>query len=173
MINTIRFKESYFIALLLLITLVNTIDIIVDYYDGASLPHILLEMVVIIFSVSGIAYLLIEVRQRLKDLEDMQKHLGVIDKDLSKSREQLKQVGSKFGEIINKQFTTWDLSPSEKEVAMLLLKGLSFEEIAKIRGTKEKTIHQQATSIYRKSSVSGRHEFAAYFYEDFLVLEVT
>jgi len=53
-------------------------------------------------------------------------------------------------------------------VALLLLKGLSFEEIASVRDTKEKTVRQQASSIYRKSGLNGRHEFAAWFFEDFL-----
>ena len=49
-----------------------------------------------------------------------------------------------------------------------LLKGLSFDEIATVRDTKEKTVRQQATAIYRKSGLNGRHEFAAWFFEDFL-----
>ncbi|MGB0849457.1 MAG: helix-turn-helix transcriptional regulator, partial [Thiolinea sp.] len=65
-------------------------------------------------------------------------------------------------------FVDWVLTPSETEVAMLLLKGLSFEEIAGVRDTKEKTVRQQATAIYRKSGLNGRHEFAAWFFEDFL-----
>lgn len=60
------------------------------------------------------------------------------------------------------------LTLSEQEVAMLLLKGLSFKEISAVRNTKEKTIRQQASSIYSKSNVEGRHEFAAWFLEDFM-----
>jgi DNA-binding NarL/FixJ family response regulator len=53
-------------------------------------------------------------------------------------------------------------------VAILLLKGLSFKEIAGVRETREKTVRQQASSIYKKAGVSGRHAFAAWFIEDFL-----
>ena len=52
---------------------------------------------------------------------------------------------------------------------MLLLKGLSFREIAAVRQTREKTVRQQASAIYGKSGLEGRHEFAAWFLEDFLV----
>jgi DNA-binding NarL/FixJ family response regulator len=45
---------------------------------------------------------------------------------------------------------------------------LSFNEIAAVRETKEKTVRQQASEIYRKSGVSGRHAFSAWFFEDFL-----
>jgi DNA-binding CsgD family transcriptional regulator len=51
---------------------------------------------------------------------------------------------------------------------LLLLKGLSFNEISAIRETKEKTVRQQASEIYKKAGVVGRHAFAAWFFEDFL-----
>jgi DNA-binding NarL/FixJ family response regulator len=41
--------------------------------------------------------------------------------------------------------------------------------MAEVRNTKEKTIRQQASTIYRKSNVAGRHEFSAWFFEDMLV----
>jgi DNA-binding CsgD family transcriptional regulator len=73
-----------------------------------------------------------------------------------------------LGEIMAQQFDDWGLSKSEKEVGLLLLKGLSLKEIAIVRGTAEKTIRQQASSVYQKSGVSGRHAFSAWFIEDFL-----
>jgi DNA-binding NarL/FixJ family response regulator len=60
------------------------------------------------------------------------------------------------------------LTPSEQEVAHLLLKGLSFKEISEVRETKEKTVRHQATGIYSKSGGCGRNEFAAWFFEDLL-----
>jgi DNA-binding NarL/FixJ family response regulator len=52
--------------------------------------------------------------------------------------------------------------------ALLLLKGLSFKEIAAVRNTLEKTVRQQASGIYKKAGVSSRHAFAVWFIEDFL-----
>ncbi len=37
-----------------------------------------------------------------------------------------------------------------------------------LRGTSEKTIRQQASSIYQKSGLPSRHAFSAWFIEDFL-----
>ena len=62
-----------------------------------------------------------------------------------------------------KQVTT-----SEKDVGWLLSKGLSLKEIAAIRETLEKTVRQQASSIYKKAGLSGRHAFSAWFIEDAL-----
>jgi DNA-binding CsgD family transcriptional regulator len=71
-----------------------------------------------------------------------------------------------LAEVVKEQFEAWGLTQTEKEVAMLMLKGLSFKEIAAVRDTLEKTVRQQASAIYRKAGVSGRHAFAAWFIED-------
>jgi len=60
------------------------------------------------------------------------------------------------------------LTPSENEVALLLIIGLSMKEIAVLRDVKEKTIRGQAASVYAKSGYAGRHELAAHFIEDLM-----
>jgi DNA-binding CsgD family transcriptional regulator len=72
-------------------------------------------------------------------------------------------------EAIDHQLHRWGLTASEKEVALLLLKGLSFKDIAGLRGTNENTVRQQARALYKKAGLTGRHELAAFFLEDLLV----
>jgi DNA-binding CsgD family transcriptional regulator len=69
---------------------------------------------------------------------------------------------------IDLQLEEWKLSPSEKEITLLLLKGLSLKEIAEIRGVAERTVRQQSVNVYHKSGLSGRAELSAYFLEDLL-----
>ncbi len=76
-----------------------------------------------------------------------------------------------LGEIISQQMNVWKLSSAEKQVALLLLKGLSLKEIAALRQTSERTVRQQATQIYNKSGVNGRAELSAFFLEDLLLPE--
>jgi DNA-binding CsgD family transcriptional regulator len=73
-----------------------------------------------------------------------------------------------MGGTLQRQFAQWGLSPAEAEVALLLLKGLSFKEIASVRGTGERTAREQARAVYRKGGVGGRAELAAWFIEDLL-----
>lgn len=73
---------------------------------------------------------------------------------------------------MRRQFSEWGLSPSEREVAVLLIKGLSMKEISQARAVKEKTIRQQATNVYAKSDCAGRHELVARFIEDLMTNEV-
>jgi DNA-binding CsgD family transcriptional regulator len=66
------------------------------------------------------------------------------------------------------QFEAWRLTPAEKEVALLLVKGLSLEAIAGLRESGAKTVRQHAANIYAKAKLEGRHQLAAYFLEDLM-----
>jgi DNA-binding CsgD family transcriptional regulator len=66
---------------------------------------------------------------------------------------------------IDREFTKWDLTDAERNVALMLLQGLSHREIATARGTNEGTVRQQALAIYRKAGLTGRSSLAAFFLE--------
>jgi DNA-binding CsgD family transcriptional regulator len=68
-----------------------------------------------------------------------------------------------LGAAIDAQFGRWGLSSAEREVALLLLKGLAHKEIAEVRQTSEKTVRQQSLAVYRKAGLSGRAELSAFF----------
>jgi len=78
------------------------------------------------------------------------------------------KLASQYREIMQRQFDVWSLTKREQEVVISLLKGLSFREVSELRQTREKTVRQQATSVYKKAGVAGRHELAAWFFEDLL-----
>jgi DNA-binding CsgD family transcriptional regulator len=175
-----RTHEYAFIALLAIITLLNIHDSYDDYnkcqQGGYSLWNFVPEVLVILLSALGIAFLLRVIRRRMQEVDMLRQQLKTTRKDLSDLNKKMNQfirdarsdASHEYSEAIQVQLTAWEFTPSEKEIALLLLKGLSFEEIANIRAAKEKTVRQQATAIYRKSSLTGRHEFAAWFFEDFL-----
>lgn len=71
-----------------------------------------------------------------------------------------------FGSAIDEQFTRWHLTPAEREVALLLLKGRSHKAIAQATGRSSATVRQHATVVYQKAGLAGRAELAAYFLED-------
>ncbi|MCB1858241.1 MAG: helix-turn-helix transcriptional regulator [Gammaproteobacteria bacterium] len=164
-----HYKESFFIGLLLFITLLNIYDFYNDFLEYEhSVIHLTVEGLVILISIIGISYLVREIRSRLREIENLRTQLTLTRTDLDETSSKLRQVSRQYGEVIQEQLNVWNLTPSEKQVGLLLLKGLSFEEIANIRETKEKTVRQQATAIYRKSGLDGRYAFAAWFFEDFL-----
>lgn len=73
-----------------------------------------------------------------------------------------------LGEAIEAQFSRWNLTEAEREVALLLLKGLSLKEIATVRATSERTVRVQARALYGKAGLSGRAALSAFFLEDLL-----
>ncbi len=83
-------------------------------------------------------------------------------------REEMADELRELGLAIRRQFAAWRLTAAEHEVGLLLLKGFSHKEIARLRNTSEATIRQQATSIYQKSNLGGRAALSAFFLEDLL-----
>lgn len=133
-------------------------DIVVDLIDGGdSLPHIIVELIVFL----AITAVLFQEIKRVFSLRS----------DIHIERLKTARLSGELFEVMNKQFADWELSKSEREVALLLIKGMSMKKISEMRKVKEKTVRQQATQIYAKSGYSGRHELAAHFIEDLLQVE--
>ncbi len=70
--------------------------------------------------------------------------------------------------VIYARFDEWKLTPSERDIALLLIKGLSAQEISDLRDTRPGTVKSQSSAVYQKAGVKGRNELAAYFVEDLL-----
>jgi len=86
-----------------------------------------------------------------------------------RTKVQVHLSGLKAG--MDTQFEEWGMTPAEREVGLLILKGLSHKEIAALRATTEATVRQQAQSIYRKANLPGKTAFSAYFLEDLFAAE--
>ena len=76
-----------------------------------------------------------------------------------------------LGRAIDAQFRAWRLTPTEREVALLVLKGHGHKEIAALTGRSERTVRQHAGTVYEKAGLSGRAELAAYFLQDLMLPE--
>ena len=74
-----------------------------------------------------------------------------------------------LGAAIDQQFTLWKLTPAEREVALLLLKGYSHKHVAQATGRSERTARQHAAAVYQKAGLGSRAELSAYFLEDLLL----
>ena len=72
---------------------------------------------------------------------------------------------------MDQQFQAWGMTAAEREVGLLILKGLSHKEIATLRATTDSTVRQQAQAIYRKAGLPGKTAFSAYFLDDLFAAE--
>lgn len=73
-------------------------------------------------------------------------------------------------QILNQQMDERKMTPTEQEIAWLIIRGHQFSEIAKLRGVKESTTRLQATSIYSKAGVNSRSEFMGEIFNTILML---
>lgn len=155
-------------SLLAVIMILNFMDVISDLSLGVPTWHIISEGTIVLLSALAFCYLIFEMRSRSRSMRRLSADLRQSDAALSNLSSEMARARRAYSEAIQHQFNRWNLTQSEKEVAMMLLKGLSFREISSLRDTREKTVRQQASTIYAKSGLEGRHAFSAWFLEDAL-----
>ena len=154
---------------LIMICGISLFDLITDLDEGVTWWHVSVESFVILIGMTSFIYLL-KGNFTLKHKFVNEKILsGKLKEENDKYKEQSKIFITGLSSTIEKQLKHWQLSNSEKEVAFLLLKGLSLKEIAQIRGTTEKTTRTQSAAIYNKAGLSNRSQLAAFFLEDLFV----
>lgn len=144
------------------------VDATDDLLHGSSWYHIALEGLILILACYGIIQILSRYFTASKMNIEMKNDLNTIRADLEKFKKETAHLTRGFSLKIDQQLEQWQMTVAEKEVAILLLKGLSIKEIADIRQTSEKTVSQQLSNIYAKSNLRSRSEFAAFFLEDLL-----
>jgi DNA-binding CsgD family transcriptional regulator len=165
-------KDKLIATVLLVIMVLNFFDVLTDLSLGVPDWHIFEESMIVLISGLVAIFLIIDIRKRTKSIQILKTKLEDSDIKLKDITDEMMAARIQYSQVIHDQFEQWQLTRSEQEVAMLLLKGLSFKEISAVRETKEKTVRQQASTIYSKASVEGRHDFAAWFLEDFIAESV-
>jgi DNA-binding CsgD family transcriptional regulator len=129
-------------------------DVISDLREDPGSVHFIFEAGVTLILVLGILFGVWALRRTIELLRAQDAALDVARGALS--------------QVIETQFQAWALTPAERDVGFLALKGLDVAEIAVLRGAAQGTVRAQLTRIYAKAGVSGRAQFAAFFVEDLL-----
>jgi len=151
------------------------IDLALDLAEGASVLHVAAEGSVALLGAGGavvmgrsLARARRQARAHAADADELGRRLEATRADAERWRRDAGELLRGLGAAIDDQFGRWQLTTAEREVALLLLKGLSHKEIASARGVGEPTVRQQAQAVYRKAGLAGRSELAAFFLEDLL-----
>ncbi len=163
-----KYKLMLLILALAIIAVANTLDMLNDLSLKVTTAHLLEEGVIVVFSLGLMGYLIFLLRKQSQLLDDLKSELGNNQQLLELQSEELSKARKEYSQIIRQQFEQWAFSETEKMTAYLLLKGLSLKEIAEVREIKEKTVRQQASNLYAKANLPGRHALAAWFFEDLL-----
>ena len=164
-----RRRQSLGAVLFLIIAFLMGIDLFGDAETGADWAHLLVEALVMALAVLGVAALWRGLRAAEIRAARLDVSLEAALKEASRFKTEAHEALRGLGEAIDAQFERWGLTPAEREVGLLLLKGLSHKEVAETRSTSEPTVRQQALMVYRKSGLRNRSDLSAFFLEDLLL----
>jgi DNA-binding CsgD family transcriptional regulator len=131
-------------------------DVLADITAVAQIAdvHLGLEALAAVSLIAGILFLMNELRRLLIRMGDM-------DTGLRAAQGQMADVMQDF-------FDVWNLTEAERDVAIMILKGLDNETIAQVRHTAPGTVRAQATRVYAKSGSDGRAQFISLFMEELM-----
>lgn len=159
-----------------LVTAFSSVDAVSDLRHGTTLEHVLAELGVVVVGLVGSGFIARRLLVRLRrarateaELRALTGRLKATEAEAARWRAEAADILAGLSSAIDQQFERWSLSPAEKEVALLLLKGLSHRELAEVRSVTEATARQQARAVYKKAGLSGRNDLAAFFLEDLLL----
>jgi DNA-binding CsgD family transcriptional regulator len=151
-------RQTIALTLFLIVQTLGTVffvgDVIGDLREDPGSVHFIFEAGVTSILVLGILFGVWALRRTIELLRAQDAALDVARGALS--------------QVIEAQFQAWALTPAERDVGFLALKGLDVADIAEVRGAAQGTVRAQLTRIYAKADVSGRAQFAAFFVEDLL-----
>lgn len=168
----VRDGENALLVPMLILALVSVLvgyDLFIDYRSGTTWTHVVSELSALAAAGAGAVYLFRLYRQARSETRRLRSDLAQVNRDAARWRQETEKLLKGLGEAISVQFDRWNFTPAEKEIGLLLLKGLSHKEIAQLRNTSERTVRQQSLALYAKAGLSGRAELAAFFLEDLLL----
>lgn len=157
------------LVLLVVVSALVATDLLLDRQAGADPVHVLLEGALMTLSAGGAIWLWATLRQTRMEKVTLERDIEAARAEATRWREEAREVLEGLGASIGRQFDRWGLTAAEREVALLMLKGLSHKHAARVRDVSERTVRQQAREVYRKAGLAGRSELAAFFLEDLLV----
>ena len=161
--------DSLLALFLFLLSCASILDLALDDADDLTLSHMLVEGSIFVISLSAFFVLLHRVKLAQTEVKSVSKRLSAVTEEATLWKKRAGTFIEGLGKEIEHQFDLWHLTKTEQEVALMLLKGFSHQEIAHIYDRSERTIRQHAGVVYQKSNLSGRAELAAFFLEDLLV----
>ena len=140
--------------------------------DELAFTDILADGVALLLMVSttvGLALLFHRMQIQHEEQIDLIRNLEIARAEGTEWRKKAEAHVQGLRVEMDAQFDRWGMTSAEKDVGMLILKGLTHKEISNLRGTTEATVRQQAQAIYQKSDLPGKTAFSAYFLEDLIV----
>jgi DNA-binding CsgD family transcriptional regulator len=146
----------------------GTIDLLMDKPADWLSFHVIFETTMIAGALLMATTLWLGWSRAAQSLQETRDRLAVRHAERDAWRESARRAFEGLSAAIDEQFDAWDLTPAEREVALLLLKGYSHKHVAAATGRSERTARQHAAAVYEKAGLHNRAELSAYFLDDLL-----
>jgi len=161
----LRYRIVYAI-ILTLITIGEAADALYSLKTHEGPPiFALVDFALVIVVAVGLGYL---ARMTALDIRRSDASLEKARRDLEDFRQKNHELLENMWQAIQRQFIQWNLSVSERKIAEHLIRGYSSKQTAAMLGKSERTVRNQAYSVYQKSGMTGRSDLAAFFLQDIL-----
>lgn len=164
-------KTQYFAVITFLIILTaytafEVYDELSDLDKGESPLTIWVEILIVTSSFGFFIYLSLQLYKNKCQHKELSESLQSVTHERDSSQQLLQQGREAVHATIQGQFDEWNFTDAQRDVALLLLKGMGAKEIADARNTSEKTVRNHLSGIYEKSGLSGARTFCAWFYKE-------
>ena len=152
-------------VVLLVVAIGGAVDLVLDRPSTWVSLHVLVELTLMTLSLAFSVTLWRAWNRTTRQLRRTERSLAASTADRDTWQKSAESALAGFSSAVERQFMKWNLTPAEREVALLLLKGFGHKQVAAKTGRSERTVRQHAVSVYEKSGLGGRAELAAFFLE--------
>lgn len=138
-------------------------DVMHDIWEHrqADIAYSTRDLVHLIFEMIAVLALLIAIRDVLTNIRRLRN-------EKIRQTNQLKYLREDFDELVHHKFGTWDLTEAERDVALMLLRGLTLDEISQVRNVSKGTVKVQSHKVMQKANVASRVELMSLFLDEFM-----
>lgn len=154
---------------LLVMVVGGAVDLWLDAPTDWRSGHVLFELAMLTFAMVTAAFLWRGWVRAERSVHDVQDALAERQEERDAWQASAQPALDGLRRAIDERFDAWGLTATEREIALLLLKGRRHKEIAFDTARSERTVRQHAVSIYHKSRLAGRAELSAFFLEDMML----
>ena len=158
-----RGMRAVLFAGMLLVLISGSIDLWLDQPASWLTFHVVVELMMIAGALIFMTALWLGGWRAHKEARQLRRSLEQRKAERDAWKASAEKVLAGLAAAIDRQFDVWQLTPAERAVALLLLKGYSHKHVASETGRSERTVRQHATSVYEKAGLSSRAELAAFF----------
>jgi DNA-binding CsgD family transcriptional regulator len=152
-------------VVLLVVAIGGAVDLALDRPSRWVSLHVLVELTLMTLSLAFSITLWRAWIRTTRQLHHTERTLAASTAERDAWRKSAESALAGFSSAVERQFVRWNLTPAEREVALLLLKGYGHKQVAAKTGRSERTVRQHAVAVYEKSGLGGRAELAAFFLE--------